>query len=645
MVVSRINNSYHYPESSQPYTGDMNRDLQVYTFELYGRDVDVMIGYGDTESYPETDIFPVYILTDNKYYKMIGLFEIPSDHGNMYKDDKNELDIGRAGDPLLFHFAKTYINKSGSIQVKKTKKRTNVRTTNNTTNVRTNNTTNAIIKINSKLFNSRQSTLPTQSIQLCDRESIHNRTKKPPHTRGNWIGRVFNSSVLQIRPNTSTDMDIVDCILVAVRRSIDHSTSPTSIQIRTAISNNVSDIEFDSMKSYLESYNSISNSIRSKKSILSEKNESLRKDFSLTKDISRHKIFLDNSKRNAVDYRFLTSAQTTLDRIVTLCGLSNERTDAHDLTHIYSEFNIFKDSIRLADVSIDHRQIWLDLLEQCCGIGIIVITFDDMDGEAPYKIKSSKHVTNTDTVAPIMIVAYDGNQYNIVSYKEVTLFTLKSLPHRIKCALYDTVITNTPNVPVVLICDSNTNEIPGFADGEYVDLDLFLNVGDESFNEFDTGITNISPTEESFLSYIQLVNIPNWRNKLSDDGVCNILLDKRTWSSISHYMAAIPFKQYPEYFSVFAAESKSDVSVDTSLINKHVESISKTIKPNIIHKDELHKEYERIIREKFKQNPDLITILKLTRSATLVRYNNRYYNGPKKISIDTTLMSIRDSAV
>ena len=110
-------------------------------------------------------------------------------------------------------------------------------------------------------------------------------------------------------------------------------------------------------------------------------------------------------------------------------------------------------------------------------------------------------------------------------------------------------------------------------------------------------------------------------------------------------MAAIPFKQYPEYFSVFAADSKSDVSVDTSLINKHVESISKTIKPNIIHKDELHKEYERIIREKFKQNPDLITVLKLTRSATLVRYNDRYYNGPKKISIDTTLMSIRDSAV
>ena len=297
----------------------------------------------------------------------------------------------------------------------------------------------------------------------------------------------------------------------------------------------------------------------------------------------------------------------------------------------------------------------IDLLEQCCSVGVIVLIFDDTIDDS-YRMKISDKVAQMvratkrgDVITlPIMIVAHDGKQYSTVSYKEITLFTMKTLPWKIQCGLNRTVVCDPPDSPVVLLCDSRaTDDMPGFSAGESFDIDVSLDISDDSDLDMDT-LSNPTMENNSFIYYIALNEIPNWRKQLADDWVCDVSYEGRNWKSVYHYMAAIPFRKYPEYYSVFSSDSKSDVSVDPTLIQKHIASLPKVIKPSIQSNDILNDSYEKITREKFKQNSDLMRTLKLTRSATLCRPvdmndGRDCHTTPKKININTVLMSIRDT--
>lgn len=262
-----------------------------------------------------------------------------------------------------------------------------------------------------------------------------------------------------------------------------------------------------------------------------------------------------------------------------------------------------------------------------------------------------------------IIASYDGSHYQLVSYKDKTIFKFDEIPYSIKCLVVNKCLERNAG-PFY--------EIPEFisfreALGLKEDSDSDSDSDDAETRGGDSYRNNLSQTvfmfhknalakpypgkgthekiaKDAEVNYIKLNKIPGWRAKLDDEYAIEqsngyIKIDGLIWKSVDQYMNAVRFKkQNKEFYEDLAKYSPAEVREITNL-NK----TDKTgVRPKNINEDpdfrlgQDSKYRKQALISKFSQNEDLKQMLIATQDAILKKFVQR-----KPPIVDDLLMEVR----
>jgi predicted NAD-dependent protein-ADP-ribosyltransferase YbiA (DUF1768 family) len=285
----------------------------------------------------------------------------------------------------------------------------------------------------------------------------------------------------------------------------------------------------------------------------------------------------------------------------------------------------------------------------------------------------------------------DGNHYNLVSYRDRTLFSFDELPYSLKKTVVDICI---PKVESHRVTSDSIYKLDDFRNFYFA---LYKKTQEEQIQQLQSVENDKPPSEHSADLYDESVVIsfhskadksnpvgkaqhdkidtsrmsefaelnqqknkkylhPLWRQRLDDSWVecsdkqtpkdCNgdklaapfeIEKTGKKWASISHYLLALQYENTDLY---------EKLSLDSeSALSKSYDAVKKAMKTDKSFKVEKKtvENYEAFRKEalmaKFSQHPDLKTILAKTKMAKLVRING---TGNKQIlEPDISLMEVR----
>ena len=291
-----------------------------------------------------------------------------------------------------------------------------------------------------------------------------------------------------------------------------------------------------------------------------------------------------------------------------------------------------------------------------------------------------------------IIMEYEsGNHYNLVSYRDRTLFSFDELPYSLKKTVVDVCI---PKVESHRVTSDSIYKLDDFRNFYFA---LYKKTQEEQIQQLQSVENDKPPSEHSADLYDESVVIsfhskadksnpvgkaqhdkveksrmsefaelnqqknkkylhPLWRQRLDDSWVecsdkqtpkdCNgdklaapfeIEKTGKKWASISHYLLALQYENTDLY---------EKLSLDSdSALSKSYEAVKKAMKTDKSFKVEKKtvENYEAFRKEalmaKFSQHPDLKTILAKNKMAKLVRING---TGNKQIlEPDISLMEVR----
>ena len=291
-----------------------------------------------------------------------------------------------------------------------------------------------------------------------------------------------------------------------------------------------------------------------------------------------------------------------------------------------------------------------------------------------------------------IIMEYEsGNHYNLVSYRDRTLFSFEELPSSLKKTVVDvcipkveshrvtsdsiyklvvflnfyfTLYKKTQAEQVQQLQSVENDKPPSDHSADLYDESIVISFHSKADKSNPVGKAQYDKIEKNRMSEFAELNQqknkqylhPLWRQRLDDSWVecsdkqlpkdCNgdtltapfeIEKTGKKWASISHYLLALQYENTDLY---------EKLSLDSgSVFSKSYEAVKKAMKTDKSFKVEKKTvdNYEAFRKEalmaKFSQHPDLKTILAKTKMAKLVRINGI---GNKQIlEPDISLMEVR----
>ena len=158
-------------------------------------------------------------------------------------------------------------------------------------------------------------------------------------------------------------------------------------------------------------------------------------------------------------------------------------------------------------------------------------------------------------------------------------------------------------------------------------------------------------TEDTLVNYATLDEYPQWRQMLDDSWEAPIQVDQREWPTVDHYVVAMRYqKGHPEVVQLLSTSADDDPSdagkpQTWAWLQKFVSPSGKYKKVQIRPPDWVP-DSEYLLREdghrlraltaKFQQHPELVPVLKATKTAHLSKFV--YFNPPTAC---TQLMDLR----
>ena len=110
MVLSRLDRSISYPELKRVDADDLKKEANLYQIEFETpkiSKIDIIVAIGNAKNTFEdknVTYFPIYLVKTNKKVVQIGLYEVESTNVGEYTDEKNNLEVEKMGDPLIYTF-------------------------------------------------------------------------------------------------------------------------------------------------------------------------------------------------------------------------------------------------------------------------------------------------------------------------------------------------------------------------------------------------------------------------------------------------------------------------------------------------------------------------------------------------------------
>ncbi len=685
MVESKINKeNVKYNENSiiKNEKDDLNHLSFVYETELYGKDIEILLGKQNNVYLDKHGIiyFSVYLVINDLPRKRIGIFEIEANKLIESIDDEDgsmDLSIGE----LLYFVHENELHE----YFEKYDKTTNTNSADDEIDLDYEDLTsispdssddsmeifkvevdkNKIRKTTSpsdkSIFEEKEITSPLPTLQEENEEtSKKEKEKYKENTNTTWIEKFSKNNNFGIIDNEGGG----DCLFATIRDAFKQIGKITTVdKLRYQLSLELTDDIFDNYRSL---YNAVSNDYKQiKKDLIEVQTTEKRLTKSISESTDRNKSEQLNElkkKEEEKKKKLLKDKKLAKDLLKDFIFMENIET-----------LEEYKDYIRSSRFWGD---TWtLSTLERLLNIKIIVLSEesypDHLDDVMQCGQINDSEVDALKRFQPdyYVMVSYTGDHYKLITYKEKQILSFKEIPYDIKMVIINKCLEKNAG-PYYLIpdfkkfkerlgLDPNEGEKSNENDVIQKDLyngDIVFMFHEKANNKPVAGLGNgekmdIIQAIDPKLGFKDLNGIHEWRRKLDDSYEAPFSMDGMRWNTVTHYFLGSQFKKgFPDFYKEFSLDSNSDISKDLKkaraagsesgkLDKKLIRDEKIKIDPDFYElgvEPRHERERKHALEAKYTQNLDLLQTLMSTKNAKLMQFRRG-----KEPLVDELLMKVR----
>ena len=687
MVESKLDkDNVKYNENSiiKNERDDLNHLSFVYETELYGEDIEILLGKQKNTYLDKYGIihFSVYLVINDLPKKRIGVFEIEGNKLIESMDDEDgSMDLSK-GELLYFvhqnelqEYYKKY-DKTKKIESKSQEEEIDLEYEDLTdTSPESNDDSLEIFRVevdknkakktsplkDKNIFEEKEINSPLPSLQE-ENEDLSKKEKEKYQEKTNttWIEKFSKNNNFGIIDNEGGG----DCLFATIRDAFQQIGKITTIdKLRYNLSMELTD---DIFENYRNLYIAVSNDYKQIKKDLLEVQATEKK---LTKSISESTDREKSDQLNELKKKEEEKKKKLL----------KDKKLAKDLLKdfIFME-NI--DSVEDYKEYIRSSRFWgdtwtLSTLERLLNTKIIVLSEesypDHLDDVMLCGQINDSEVDALKRFQPdyYIMVSYTGDHYKLITYKEKRILTFKEIPYDIKMVIINKCLEKNSG-PYYLISDfkkfkekmgMDPNEGEKNDDDDIIHKDLFnknivFMFHEKANNKPVAGLGNGEKMDmiqalDSEMGFKDLNGIQGWRRKLDDSYEAPFTVDGMRWNTVTHYYLGSQFKKgFPDFYKEFSLDSDSDIATDL-IKARAAGSESGKLNKNLIRDEKIkidpdfyelgveprhEKERKIALEAKFSQNLDLLQTLMSTKNGKLVQFRRG-----KEPDVDELLMKLR----
>lgn len=667
MVLSKLDSSVNYPDTKKVETIDKNSDKEIYQIEIFGVDVLTTIGEPINKYLKKNIIYlPLYLIKNNRKVLQIGVYELDKRIISFnILDDDNLLKFISETSPLLYSFVdrdfilKLYLSPEKYEHEEKEKiaqLSSNLNAVNDT-NTNANINVNDIFKVKTKDV----IILPTETPE--DAESYRKNFVSSRNKTNYWV----QSFMKNIFYNKIDNEGCGDCFFATVRDAYKSIGLETTVaNLRQLLSDKVSMEQFNMYKTlYQENKQEMEkakNDIKEKRN----KHDKLKEKLSTNISKSEKKEIVEMTKQLKDEITELTYINIMLKNNVEDYKFMKKINSLDELKNFIKTSEYWGDEWAISELEIILKIKFIIFLEDNYIKNDMLNVIQCQVGSINEEIERN----NNFDVKYYVMLNYNGSHYELVTYKDKSMFTFNELPYDVKVIIADKCLEKMSGIFSYIKefvnfkieyeqqkgqkgGSDNEDEDEEETDGQVMeelyqfgkkklwDDDVKLYFYNNSSDLIPGKASGEKIPRNKIKSFSNLFKIKNWRKKLDNFWVQPFILDNKTWASVEHYYQGSKFKHdNPKFYEKFSMDSKSSLSKNPKKAKELGENKNK--RPGKIDVD---RNYNKTIgnvnmysaqEAKFTQHEDLSKTLLATNNANL------YYHRKGKYPIqNTNLMLIR----
>ena len=670
MVRSKLNTDIVYQDKTSIDKSDEDKDAVVYEVIIKGLLVKIAIGE-EKYTYIDNNIvyFPVYLVKDDFVVSQIGLYEALYSNLPNLIDDEGDIDISKLYEPIIYPSVTTEILKDAEIQntevlqsnkepvdsIKNNEDEDNEDDDEDEDDEEDDEEYDAVVD---ELENEAEEVLNPEdvifsSIEALAKPSLPEETAEDSNAIEEnfkdskskpWIQRFMKNSYYNIIKSTGNS----DCLFEVIKQAYMQLGKTTNVSIlrRKLAEATTSDV----YNAYKNIYNTYHSSLEDDTAALKQlvrKHKDLKQKLNSVKALTSQMDVIKSAKDIEKQHK-----EVKMEMLVSKTFL-----EKYDFMDKIKSLEDFKSLIQTCGFWAD---TWaMSVLEELLNLKIIVLSSSAFLKEDYHNVlvcnfgdRLNLKLERKFNPSHYIIVSKDGDNYDLITYKERGIFTFQELPYTLREMVITKCMEETSSPYNMIPEFIDMQKTLGLYDGgraavdfdkqNIMDTDCESNVIFILYDKSQSdALPGLAPGEEIPVElihdYAKLLQDPNWRQVLSRDYMSPIVAKGKTWPSITHYYEGSKFKkEHPEFADLFTKESKSDISKDPYMATA-IGSGMKTYKGRDINIDNIKLDKDAItnngrgrhldelrfaISSRLKQDPKFRETLKNTKQAKLFSFRH-----------------------
>lgn len=667
MVISKLDNTIDYEDTFKIENADKSTNKEIYEIPIFSYDCLITVGNPINKN-NNIIYFPIYLIKYNLKIIQIGIYEINKTKVTL-KDINNSdhfFDLIYDTEPLLYSF----VNKNFIEEMHITPKEYDMNIKENKNDESSEENMKQInTNINSIFHKIEKNNIPiklTEETKENNLNYIHN-FESSRNNNNYWVQKFMKN----IHYNYEENEGQGDCFFYAIKQAYNSIGLNVNISdLRQVLSEQIKQSNYDEYRAlYDENINQQQqieqniNNLMLEQNIINDKNDK-NKDKESIKNLLN---YINNKKYNNI------SKEEQTEILNKIKDLKNEK----DLLNKINQYKFMKNINSLHQLKdfIKTNNYWADewsiiTLELLLNVKFIILRQDSYNDNDILNVLQCQNGPNDESIdisknfnpKYYIILDYDGNYYQLITYKSAKIFTFGELPFGLKEIIVNNCLKNNNGIYSYIKdfinfknnefiptnqnggkhnknqeeCDGQImEELYQFGPTKLWDDNIKFIFYDKSSNSIPGKGQGEKIPKHELLSFAKLNKIKDWRRKLDNSWIQPFTLDEKIWASVYHYVEACKFKSFPKIYEKIALDSNSPISKKINKLKQFVTNNIDKIDENYNDKTYCMDMY--LAQEaKFMQNDDLKKILLNTKKANL--YQQR--KGKKAIQC-TNLMLIR----
>jgi len=636
MAVSKLDETVVYNEIKRIDPEDFKKEADLYEISVNGHTIIIATGNANNNFSDKNIVyFPIYLIKSDKSIMQIGVYELLETEVQNYLDDDSNLDVEKMDEPLLYLFVTDEILEESQPRV-----------------VQEEEEVLEIPEFRRDIFIKTEG-VPIPRILKEETKADSKAQRYSQKKDETWIETFMKNSNYYIVDNEGGG----DCLFATIRDAFAQIGQQTTVQkLRKKLAEEANEELFMNYKQqYEEAKSSIIKDTESTKQLEIEYTK-FQKLFGETLDRNEKKQYIDAAKKIA-DQR---------ERIINERQISKQIMEEYKYMKNIDTLEKFKKVITTCDF---WGETWaLSSLERLLRVKFILFSheaFREKDlnnvlvcGQLNDKILEQQGEFKPDYY---LMLDFNGYHYKLIGYKKKQIFTFPEIPFDVKMKVVEKcmeknagVFSLIPNFvafsiehkQVVPISQKFEELSEAKIRGLYED-DIHFIFYKGSADKIPGKGANEKMPKELLRDFSQLSSVKQWRKKLDNNWVSQFNLNGHQWNSVEHYYQASKFRDSPEFYLSFTAESGTKLSKDPEMA-KGAASTTGKFKGELIRPKEVTMDSDLngkrkeqslydALEAKFTQNEELRKILLETKNAKL-----SHYKKSKDPELSEPLMIIRE---